>query len=319
MNSSGLHHITAVAGDPQRNYDFYAGLLGLRLVKKTVNFDDPSVYHLYYGDREGNPGTVLTFFPWSRLQKGHPDRGQAVALSFAVPPGALDYWSERLDGEHVGMVEPFERFGRRVMGLQDPDGLHLELAESEEAAGMPGPDNGRVPDEHAVRALQGVTLAEGDPGPTAELLTGVLGYEHAASEGDRHLYLPAGGENSGEHSSVGHGSAVEIIGGAELDGRPGRGTVHHVAFRARDEEHQDQIARALIDRGYHVTDRRDRQYFRSVYFHEPGGVLLEIATDGPGFAIDEEPSQLGGELKLPDWLESKRDTIEADLKELQTL
>lgn len=308
MNSSGIHHITAVAGDPQRNYDFYAGLLGLRLVKKTVNFDDPSVYHLYYGDRVGNPGTVLTFFPWSRLQKGHPDRGQAVALSFAVPPGALDYWSSRLEGEHVGMVEPFERFGRRIMGLQDPDGLHLELAESEEAAGMPGPGNGRVPDEHAIRAIQGVTLAEGDPEPTAELLTEVLGYEAAASEGDRHLYLPAGGG----------GSAVEIIGGAELDGRPGRGTIHHVAFRARDQEHQDQLARALLDRGYHLTDRKDRQYFKSIYFHEPGGVLLEIATDGPGFAVDEDPGELGEELKLPGWLESRRGAIEADLKELQT-
>lgn len=306
--SRGIHHITAVAGDPQRNYNFYTHLLGMRLVKKTVNYDDPSVYHLYYGDRTGRPGSVLTFFPWSRLKQGEPDRGQAVAVALAVPEGSLSFWAEYLDENDINFMEPFDRFGKKVLGLQDPDGLHLELVEDTPAGDKEGWGTRRVPAEHAVRYIRGVTLAEDSAAATARLLTEVLGFEESGRQEERTLYT------AGE----GAGAAVEITEGAPLDGKPGRGTVHHVAFRAAGEKDQEELVRLLADRGYHLTGRKDRRYFRSVYFHEPGGVLFEIATDGPGFTVDEEEEELGGSLRLPPWLEEEREQIERSLEELQT-
>lgn len=304
----GIHHITAVASDPQQNLDFYAGLLGLRLVKKTVNFDDPSVYHLYYGDETGTPGTILTFFPWSRLQQGYPDRGQAIAIAFSIPPSSLDFWKNHLNEHNIDFIEPFNRFGKKVLGLQDPDGLHLELVADTIAEDGNGWSGGSIPSEHAIRGIHGVTLAEDSYGPTGELLTGVLGFEKKEREHDRILY----------QSDSDFGSVVEIVDQAELDGRPGTGTVHHVAFRAEDDDGQQKVRKQLLELGYHVTAVKDRFYFRSVYFHEPGGVLFEIATDPPGFTVDEDIESLGKNLKLPKLLEKQRDLIEADLPPLNT-
>lgn len=305
-HKNGIHHITAVAGDPQKNLDFYAGSLGLRLVKKTVNFDDPSVYHLYYGDETGNPGTILTFFPWSHLQQGHPDQGQAIAISFSIPTGSVSFWTNHLEEQGVDYIEPFTRFGKEVIGIQDPDGLHLELIADPVADETDGWNGGPIPGEHAIRGIHGITLAEDDFRPTGELLTEQLGFSEIEREHDRVLYRT---ENK-------FGATVEIIDNAQLDGRPGKGTVHHVAFRAKDDAEQSGIRKELLNKGYHVTDVKDRQYFRSVYFHEPGGVLFEIATDEPGFATDETVDELGTTLKLPSWLEERRDLIEADLPKL---
>lgn len=305
-SNSGIHHITAVAGDPQKNLNFYSGILGLRLVKKTVNFDDPSVYHLYYGDETGSPGTILTFFPWTHLQQGHPDRGQAIAISFSIPTRSVSFWTKYLDDQGISYVEPFTRFGKEVIGLQDPDGLHLELLADSVADDTEGWNGGPVPGEHAIRGIHGITLAEGDFQPTGKLLTDVLGFREIEKEHDRILYK----------SDSKFGSTVEIIDNAELDGRPGKGTVHHLAFRAEDDDEQIDIRKDLINRGYHVTEVKDRQYFRSIYFHEPGGVLFEVATDGPGFSTDETVETLGESLMLPPWLEEKRDLIQADLPDL---
>jgi glyoxalase family protein len=306
MAAQGIHHITAVAGDPQRNYQFYAKLLGLRLVKKTVNFDDPTVYHLYYGNESGQPGTILTFFPWEELQNGQPDRGQAVAVSFAVPTKSKAFWIEYLEENNINFASSFERFGREVIGFQDPDGLHLELVFDPKVDAIEGWSDGPIPAEHAIRGIHGVTLAEKEYQSTGRLLEEDLGFELTNQLDNRYLY----------ESEAPLGAVVEIIDQFEPNGGPGRGTVHHVAFRSEDEAHQQAIRQRLLDRGYYLTEVKDRGYFQSVYFHEPGGVLFEIATDPPGFTTDEKLESLGNNLKLPQWLEEKRHRIEAELKEL---
>lgn len=306
-HTKGIHHVTAVAGDPQQNLDFYSGLLGLRLVKKTVNFDDPSTYHLYYGDASGNPGTILTFFPYQNIAQGHPDSGQAIAVSFAIPVGSMSYWTEYLESRGVDFIEPFDRFEKSVLGFQDPDGLHLELVEDKTIDDIEGWQKGPVPAEHAIRGLHGITLAEENAQPTGMLLEGILGFLESMNEHDRIHYQT--------ESSL--GAVVEVIDDADLNGNPGKGTVHHIAFRVADKEEQNQVRQALIDEGYHVTEIKDRNYFSSIYFHEPGGVLFEIATDEPGFLIDEDVDSLGTSLTLPKWLEAKRSLIEADLEPLK--
>ena len=307
IHKNGIHHITAVAGDPQKNLDFYAGILGLRLVKKTVNFDDPSVYHLYYGDETGSPGTILTFFPWAHLQQGHPDRGQAIAISFSIPTRSVSFWTDYLDDQGVSYIEPFTRFGKEIIGVQDPEGLHLELVADSVANDTGGWSGGPIPGEHAIRGIHGITLAEDDFQLTGKLLTDSLGFREVEREHDRILY----------ESNSTFGSSVEIIDNAQLDGRPGKGTVHHVAFRAEDDEEQMNIRKDLLSKGYHVTEVKDRRYFRSIYFHEPGGVLFEVATDVPGFTTDESVDVLGEKLMLPPWLEERRDLIEADLPKIE--
>ncbi|MFH5884151.1 ring-cleaving dioxygenase [Halalkalibaculum sp. DA3122] len=306
-HSKGIHHITAIAGNPQKNLDFYTRVMGMRLVKKTVNFDDPSVYHLYYGDEFGRPGSVLTFFPWSHLQQGKPGRGQVVAVSFAVPEGAIEVWGNHLDQQDIDVIEPFTRFGKKVLGLQDPNGLHLELVETAGVNDIEGWSGGALPSEHAIRGFHGATLAEDDYRPTGQLLEEHLGYRKTDEFDDRHLF----------ESGTRLGSAIEIIDQSELDGKPGKGTVHHIAFRAKDEAEQQAIRRRLVEEGYHVTEQKDRRYFKSVYFYESGGVLFEVATEGPGFDRDEPVEQLGETLKLPGWLENRRALIEADLPELK--
>lgn len=306
MADQGIHHITAIAGDPQRNYDFYTRVMGLRLVKKTVNFDDPSSYHLYYGNKSGDPGTIITFFTWPHLQKGKPDRGQVVSVSFSVPMASKEFWIEHLEDQDVSFEDPFERFDKEVLGFQDPDGLYLELVFDPSADDMEGWGEGGVPEKHAIRGIHGATLAEKDYEGAGRLLEESLGFELTDQLDNRYCY----------RSNAPIGSAIEVIDQFEPNGRSGRGTVHHIAFRVGDEQEQHQKRRNLLDKGYYLTEVKDRNYFKSVYFHEPGGILFEIATDPPGFTVDEDLKDLGSLLKLPDDLEPYRHKLEADLPEL---
>jgi glyoxalase family protein len=303
----GIHHVTAIAGQPQRNFDFYTGVLGLRFVKKTVNFDDPGTYHFYFGDEAGHPGTILTFFPWEHAAPGRAGRGLAGETAFRVPLGAIGYWTHRLVEKGVAHEALEKRFGEPVLPFTDPDGLKLALIGVAGAEAEPGWSGGGVPAEHAIRGFQGVTLMVADPAPTADVL-GVLGFAEAGREGPLARY----------RADAAMGGVVDLRTAAGfLEGRMGRGSVHHVAFRAADDAAQAALARQLADRGLHPTQQMDRQYFRSIYFREPGGVLFEIATDAPGFAVDEPLDTLGRSLKLPRFLEPRRGEIEAALPKLE--
>ena len=299
--TDGIHHVTAISGDPQETVDFYAGVLGLRLVKKTVNFDDPSTYHLYLGDETGSPGTILTFFPFAVGHRGRVGRGQTSATAFAIPEGSKEYWVDRLDDLGVDADEPVERFGETVLPLRDGDGQPIELVEADSPI-EPWAD-GPVPAEHAIRGFHGVTLLSARPGTTAGVLER-LGYELVGEEDDRIRFRAAGDR----------AATVDVHDpGDAIGGRQGAGTVHHVAFRAPDDDAQLAWRDRLIEAGLHVTGQKDRQYFRSIYFREPGGVLFEIATDGPGFRVDAAVDELGTALRLPPWLEDQREAIEAGL------
>lgn len=309
MQTNGLHHVTAVAGDPQANLDFYTGTLGLRFVKRTVNFDDTTTYHLYYGDETGSPGTAFTFFPFAGARPGRPGRGQAVATAFAVPDGSLDYWSERLAASPATVGDRLTRFGAGVLPFEDPDGQPLELVETD-------PDDlpiepwtgGPVPDDRAIRGFFGVTLHSAKPEATANVLD-ILGFDRVGSEDD-------GGERVRYVAAGDHATVVDVLHRHPPRGRPGVGTVHHVAFRAADEAAQLQWRDRLSEAGQFVTPQKDRQYFQSIYFREPGGILFEIATDGPGFTVDEDVDALGSALKLPERLAPEREGIEAALSSL---
>ncbi len=303
----GLHHVTAIAGDPQRNLDFCTGALGLRLVKLTVNFDDPETYHFYFGDRTGAPGTLLTFFPWAGAPPGRRGAGQITVTSFAIPAAACDYWVERFRERNVVINDRAERFGEPVIGFQDPDGLRLELVCCED--GREAWKDGPVPAEFAIRGLHAVTLSEEGYERTERLLTSTLSFRPEAREGNRFRYACGPG---------GPGSLVDVVCVPDLaPGRTGVGTVHHVAWRARDEVEQGAWRREVVRAELNVTPVMERKYFRSIYFREPGGVLFEIATDGPGFAVDEALEALGTSLALPGWLEPKRSYIEARLPPLR--
>ena len=306
MSNKGIHHITAVAGNPQKNYEFYTQVLGLRMVKKTVNFDDPSVYHLYYGNEKGDPGTILTFFPWEHLQDGRPDNGQVVAIAFSIPTGSKKFWLDHLKKHNIDIETPFSRFGKEVIGLQDPNGLHLELVLDPKAQNVEGWDDGPVPTDHSIRGFHGATLAEKNYHKTGQLLEEHLGFKQTNQLDNRYLY----------ETDAQFGSVIEIIDQFDLHGREGKGTVHQIAFRAADEEEQLEMCEKLEYKGYYLTEVKDRQYFKSVYFHEPGGILFEIATDPPGFMIDEDAGELGSSLKLPEWLETHRHNIERELPKL---
>jgi len=301
----GLHHVTAIVGDPQENVDFYAGLLGLRLVKTTVNFDDPHTYHFYFGDELGHPGTLITFFPWPTGRRGARGAGQVSAFAFAVPATSLGYWQARLAAAGVRYGGPETRFGRPTLSFYDPAGLLVELvADQDDLAPAVWADS-PVPIEHAIRRIAGITLTVPQPGPTAALLTETLGFRHVGSAGSHERY------------EVGEGAArtaVDVVGRPDVPrGRFGVGTVHHVAWRVADDAQELAWRQTLIERGYEVTPVRDRSYFRSIYFNEPGGVIFELATDGPGFAIDEVADELGTHLMLPGWLEPRRAEIAAAL------
>ena len=306
--TTGIHHVTAIAGEPQRNVDFYVGLLGLRMVKKTVNFDDPATYHLYYGDGAGTPGSIMTFFPWAGAPQGRIGAGQLTVTSFSIPAASLGYWTERLVENSVRFEKPEERFGETVLRFSDPDGLRLELIAAGED-GREGWTDGPAPAEHAVRGFHHVTLAVAEPSRTAELMTDSLGFRQAGGAEGRTRFVAGAG---------GPGNTVDVAYATGFPrGTMGVGTVHHVAFRAPDDETQLELRERVRALGYNVTPVMDRNYFRSIYFREPGGVLFEIATDPPGFAVDEEPEHLGENLKLPPWLESRRDQLEEVLPPLR--
>ena len=300
----GIHHVTALARDPQVNVDFYTGVLGLRLVKKTVNFDDPGTYHFYYGDEEGRPGTIITFFPWPMAKRGTHGAGQATVTSFSVPEGSLGWWQERLGRLGVAFEDPRQRFDEEVLTLLDPDGLKLELvarADDSREPWLTGP----VPAEHAIRGFDGVTLTEWNPEVTARVLDGILGFRAAGEERDRFRF---------EAGAGGPGARVDIVARPDAPrGHVSAGTVHHVAWRTPDDDQQKAWHEELTGLGFHVSPIMDRQYFHSIYFREPGGVLFEIATDPPGFTFDETVEELGSGLRLPPWLEPERKQIESIL------
>ena len=299
---SGIHHVTAIAGDPQRNLDFYTGTLGLRLVKFTVNYDDPGTYHFYFGDGQGRPGTVLTFFPWPGAPRGRSGPGQATAVSFLVPEGSLGFWTGRLTSQGIPFGGPVPRFDEEVVALSDPDGLSLELVSRAGRTAGDADDRGPVPPECAIRGFQGITLSLEGYERTAGVISGTLGFRPGAEKGNRFRYEAAGGGIGGTVDLVCLPSAAR--------GRVAVGTVHHVAFRARDAQEQQGWRRRISEAGHDVTPVIDRTYFRSIYFREPGGVLLEIATDGPGFSVDEPAGRLGSRLALPAWLEAERSRLE---------
>ena len=288
---SGLHHVTTIAGNALRNLDFYSRTLGLRLVKRTVNFDDPGTYHLYYGDEIGRPGTVLTFFPWEHAVKGRVGTGETELTAFRVPARALGYWTQRFVEKGVTHEAIAKRFGETVLPFSDPDGTNLALVAVPEIEHEPAWSNGEIPAEHAIRGFHGVTLLLDDAARTGAILTDVLGLTEAAREGSIVRYRAPGS---------GAGAVIDIHEAKGLGrGRQGRGSVHHIAFRAADDAEQAAMAKKLVaQHAVHPTDQRDRNYFRSVYFREPGGVLFEIATDIPGFAVDEPAASLGSALKL---------------------
>jgi glyoxalase family protein len=303
---SGIHHVTAVSGRADRNLDFYTRVLGLRLVKKTVNFDDPGTYHLYYGDEQGQPGTILTFFPWEHAAPGHLGVGETQETAFRIPAAALGYWTHWLIEK--GVTHALEkRFGESVLTFRDTDGMRFALigvagAESEAAWSRD------VPAEHAIRGFHGVTLLVRDAAPTAAILTDVFGFKEVAREGALARY----------RGDAGMGAFVDLHEAGDFPrGRLGRGSVHHVAFRAPHDAAQAAMAKKLVaDHHMHPTEQKDRNYFRSIYFREPNGILFEIATDQPGFAVDEPASELGRSLKLPPVLDPRRAEIEAKLPPL---
>ncbi len=293
--------MTAIAGDPQRNIDFYAGILGLRLVKLTVNFDDPTTYHLYYGDEVGRPGTILTFFPWPDAPRGRLGTGQLTTTSFSIPPGSMAFWMDRFRDKGVVFEGPTRRFGEEVVSFSDPDGLGLELVQHDYPDERVGWKEGPVPREHAVRGLYSVTLTEERLDETASLLTGTLGFRKIGDDHNRVRY---------EVGDGGPGGFVDVVSSPDTArGFVSVGTVHHVAWRTRDDEQQKAWREEIVKNGLHVTPIIDRKYFHSIYFREPGGVLFEIATDNPGFTVDESREKLGSRLVLPPWLEPERAKI----------
>ena len=305
----GLHHVTAVAEAPQRNVEFYSRVLGLRLVKQTVNFDAPGAYHLYYGDAAGRPSSLITFFAWREVPRGRLGTGLATATAFSIPEGSASWWHDHLRALGVEVEDVTTRHGADVVTLRDPDGMVLELVTvaGDSRSGWDGVAG--VPAEHALRGLHAVTLTERALDPTADVLTSLLGMDLGGEDGGRARFTMAGG---------GSGALLDVHGTTRADrGLQAGGTVHHVPFRAPDEATMARWRQELVDAGVQVTEILDRRYFRSIYFREPGGVLFEIATDAPGFDVDEPLLELGRRLKLPPWLEPDREQIEAGLPPLR--
>ena len=308
----GLHHVTAIASDPQVNLDFYTQVLGLRFVKRTVNFDDPGTYHFYFGDDVGSPGTILTFFPWPHARRGLAGAGEVTHTAFSVPVESIGYWEQRLKEKGVVVERSEPRFGEEVLVLADPDGIKVELVGHADADALVErvPRFADVPAEYAIRGFFGVTMLEADLEGTAKTLA-VMGFRKVAEEGNRVRFAAAR-----EGSTVVMGSCLDVVvdPGAKY-GRMGAGSVHHIAFRAADDGDQVEWG-AVIGEYVPTTEVLDRDYFHSIYFREPGGVLFELATDNPGFAIDEPVETLGERLCLPPWLESRRAELEMRLAPL---
>ena len=297
----GIHHITSIVGHPQENVDFYAGVLGLRLIKKTVNFDDPGTYHLYFGDESGKPGTVITFFPWDNARKGKIGDGQVGVTSYVVPAGAMKFWEKRLEKFNVSFKKT-ERFGEQYLEFDDPHGLHLEIVEREEGE-LNTRTFGAVTPDVAIKGFGGATLLSKQPEKTAELLEKVMGLEQVGKEGDLIRF----------RSSSDIGNIIDLKSTTSGNGQMGVGTVHHIAWRASDDEDQLDWKRHVESFEYGVTTVQDRNYFNAIYFKEHGGILFEIATDPPGFAHDESQETMGEILMLPEQFESQREKIEQNL------
>jgi glyoxalase family protein len=302
---SGIHHITAMASDPQRNIDFYHTVLGQRFIKSTVNFDDPGTHHLYYGDRTGTPGTILTFFPWPGAKRGRIGRGETSAIAYNINPESVGFWRDRLQQHDVKMGSNQTRFGETVIPFVDPDGMHLELITDPRPIHIDFWEKGPIPEKHALKGFHGVTLLEAQVEQTTKLLSETMGFSLIDQHNER-LRFKASSIDAGLYIDLLHAPGI-------TRGQSGAGTVHHIAFRARDDEEQADYQAQVAQLGLNVTPVRDRQYFRSIYFREPGGVLFEIATDEPGFTIDESPENLGKSLKLPPWYEEQREAIQQAL------
>ena len=304
----GIHHITALASDPQRNLDYYTRILGLRLIKQTVNFDDPGTYHLYYGDNLGHPGTILTFFPYPDAQRGKRGAGQITAVAFAISPDSVTFWAQRLARYGVQFDGPLSRFDEEVITFDDPDGLRIELIARPGNNRRHANHNRAVPVEHSLQDFLGVTLASFRTGPTMNLLIDQMGFTGGQENGDRvRMVLGENGQNI----------HVDISTDKPHSGHVSAGSVHHIAWRAADSAAQLAWRNSLTFAGQNVTPVIDRTYFKSIYYREPGGILYEIATDQPGFAIDESPDKLGSNLMLPPWLESQRESIQHHLPPLK--
>lgn len=305
---NGLHHITALASDPQRNFDFYTQILGLRFVKKTVNFDAPDVYHFYFGDETGSPGTILTFFPFPNARRGSRGNGEAAIVSFAVPMGSLEFWQQWLKLKNVSFNGPHKKFGYDFISFQDTDGMGLELVETD-VDKLTGWQTAEIPRQHSIRKFFGTTLWLASGEKTEELITKVMGFSIADERAPVKRYV----------SGTGHYQAFIDINADPQ--RPGAiqsaGSVHHIAWRTESDETQRNWIERLWQNGFSTTEVIDRNYFNSIYFREPGGVLFEIATDTPGFMVDEEKDSLGQQLKLPAKYESRRKEIEQVLLPLE--
>jgi len=308
--SSGIHHVTAIASDPQQSVDFYAGVLGLRLVKRTVNFDDATTYHLYFGDREGTPGSIFTMFAWPGSRRGRQGAGQVAVVSFAILPGSVGFWIERFIRKRVDFEHPKARFDEeRVIAFRDPDGSLVELIAHPSAESRTGWETAAIPAEHSLRGIYSVTLWQESCDLTGKLLMDSLGFEAVREQASIFRYASR---------ERGIGSVVDLRCVPGLwPGLTGAGTVHHVAFRAPTSDAQLETRNHLVSEGFNVTPQIDRDYFRSIYFREPGDVLFEIATDTPGFTVDEPLESLGKSLKLPGWLEERRFEIEALLPNIR--
>ena len=303
---NGLHHITAISGKAQENVDFYAGLLGMRLVKKSVNQDDPGTYHLFYADAVGHPGTDLTFFPWEQMAPPLMGHGLAVEVQLEVPAGSIAFWGERLESYGMKVLKPEQRFGAEVLPLVDPHGMRLALVAHETSRPFEPWAHSTVPVERQIRGLYGARLWEREAAATTSFLEDTMGFEKLAEEDGWTRY--------GFRNAAGVVDVKETPG--ERRGRWGIGAVHHLAWRVDDEAHQLAIRDQVSGGGASATPVIDRFWFKSVYFKEPGGVLFELATDGPGFAVDEDPAHLGESLVLPPFLQPYRDKIEATLPHL---
>lgn len=305
LQTAGIHHITAFARDPQANVDFYAGILGLRLVKKTINFDAPEVYHLYFGDKSGSPGTIITFFPWPQSRKGRIGGGQVGITTYVVPVGALGFWEERLQSFGISATKT-TRFSETYLQFSDNEGLRLEIVERAEGADSEWSFGG-VPADKAIKGFGGAVLFSTDSAQTMNVLANVLGMNKIGEE--------AGYARFQTFGDIGNTIDVPV---ANMErGAGGAGTVHHIAWRAKDFEEHTRWQQEVLQSGYEPTPIIDRQYFNAIYFRESGGILFEIATDPPGFANDEEARHLGEKLMLPAWYEPHRTQIEANLQPIE--
>ncbi|SRR5690606_7858448 len=304
----GLHHITAIAGDAQRNYNFYTQVLGLRMVKKTVNFDDPYTYHFYFGDEVGSPGSILTFFPWSGVRQGRNGTGMATAIGYSVPKDSLSYWTDRFERYGIRYNAIQERLGEQYLSFSDPDGLAIDLIVPQKVDERKPWETDEVKAGVALKGFHSVTLSLRSIQHTADILTNIFGYRLLKQEGNRYRFITDAVEGA---------NIVDLLESPSVPaGINAGGTNHHVAFRVKDDLALMEYREKILSKGFNITPKIDRNYFYSLYFREPGGVLFEIATDNPGFAIDEPVEALGKSLKLPPQYEATRKNIEAVLPQL---